>query len=371
MTRFFTALAIVCAAATAGCGGTGDSNPATSAAIESTPTGAPAEPEGQAQPQAPPELAEVKKYLVELTDRLKIAVGQLERDAQTYFNLLEELEWDYAELLREHREETAGAVKHLQSAYLQATPDYEEMEGLVAGVPSLAEFHAVFDAGAKPATPVTITTPREKTYELPRDLFTALETTAFGTDRRFQAKGVKADLDGDGKVAFPEAIPDADFVLGLAKAFVKHTELLAQAAQAWEPTVEDALAALATKIRTVPGYFKDWKASRYVTGGGRQKRHSARSRLADVRDLLTGLNVVYDGIHPAIEGADADLAPQLRGELQELHDYASRMLSDEEGGMRYTAADADELLEEAQGAAEAIADKLAQAARLLGASLER
>ena len=32
--------------------------------------------------------------------------------------------------------------------HIQANPDYEEMEGVVAGVPSLADYDVIIDAGS-------------------------------------------------------------------------------------------------------------------------------------------------------------------------------------------------------------------------------
>ena len=46
-----------------------------------------------------------------------------------------------------------------------------------------------------------------------------VETAVFGTEPKFAAKGVKPDLDGDGKVEFGEALPDADFLVAAARDF--------------------------------------------------------------------------------------------------------------------------------------------------------
>ena len=54
-------------------------------------------------------------------------------------------------------------------------------------------------------------TPAGRTFKQPGNFNYLIETTVFGTEPKFQAKGVKADLDGDGKVEFGESLPDADF----------------------------------------------------------------------------------------------------------------------------------------------------------------
>ena len=92
---------------------------------------------------------------------------------------------------------------------------------MVAGVPSLADFDVIIDAGGdksdpENAVPFSIRTPAGKTYEQPGNFFFLLETSLWGTEQRFAAKGVKPDLDGDGKVGFGEALPDADFLVAAA-----------------------------------------------------------------------------------------------------------------------------------------------------------
>ena len=50
------------------------------------------------------------------------------------------------------------------------------------------------------------------------------ETSLWGTEEQFAAKGVEPDLDGDGKVEFGEALPDADFLVAAAQDFAAQRE---------------------------------------------------------------------------------------------------------------------------------------------------
>ena len=84
------------------------------------------------------------------------------------------------------------------------------MEGVVAGVPSLADFDVIIDAGAdksdpENAAPISLETPGGKTFDQPGNFNYLIETAAFGTEPKFAAKGVEPDLDGDGKVSFGES----------------------------------------------------------------------------------------------------------------------------------------------------------------------
>ena len=135
------------------------------------------------------------------------------------------------------------------------------MEGVVAGVPSLADYDVIIDAGAdgsdpESAVPFTSRPKAGKKFKQPGNFFALVETSVFGTEPKFQAKGVEADLDGDGKVTFPEALPDADFLLAATTEFVKYAKELDEAAKKWEPTLEDAFTAVVVMTPTMSEYFE-------------------------------------------------------------------------------------------------------------------
>src|SRR5215218_6053633 len=189
--RRFPILLVLACLAIAGCGG--DDNK-----TETTPKATPAAAAGV-------DLAPIKDYLLEHTDRLVTSIGQLQSDAQAYYDLAEASDFNYAKLLEDKRPEVQAAVKKLQDDHIEANPDYEEMEGVVAGVPSLADYDVIIDAGAdksdtENAVPFSLETKAGKKFEQPGNFFALVETSVFGTEPKFTAKGVKADLDGDGKV---------------------------------------------------------------------------------------------------------------------------------------------------------------------------
>ena len=225
MSRFSIAFACLALAFVAGCGG--DDEPETAA--QATPSAA-----------AEADLGAIKAYLLEHTARLNASVGELQRDAQAYYDLAKAADFDYAKLLQDNREEVAAAVKAIQDGHIKANPDYEEMEGVVAGVPELADYDVIIDAGAdksdpENAVPFSLETPNGRKFEQPGNFFALVETSAFGTEPKFTAKGVEADLDGDGKVTFPEALPDADFLLAATTDFAKYAKELDESAKKWEP----------------------------------------------------------------------------------------------------------------------------------------
>ena len=118
------------------------------------------------------------------------SVELLQRDAQEYYTLAEASDFDYAKLLKDHREEVQTAIKELQGAHIQANPAYEEMEGVVAGVPSLADYDVIIDAGAdesdpENAVPFSLETKAGKKFKQPGNFFALVETSVFGTEPKF------------------------------------------------------------------------------------------------------------------------------------------------------------------------------------------
>ena len=335
-------------------------------------------PEGTPTPAAAKgaDLGAIKAYLLEHTERLKQSTATIQTDAEAYYELAKGADFDYAALLRSRRPEVAAAVKKLQDDYVRSNPDYEEMEGVVAGVPSLADYDVIIDAGGdksdpENAVPFSIETPAGRKFEQPGNFFLLIEASVYGTEPKFTAAGVRPDLDGDGKVAFPEALPDADFLVAAARDFASNAAELDAAARKWEPTLQDALTAVVVMTPTMSEYFAAWKNSRFIAGEkASEKAFVATSRLSDIRDILGGIVLIYDSVQPSISKVDGAQAQKTEESLKDLHAFAQRLLDEEQGGKKFTASDADTLGSEAQRNAEAIAGQVSQAAGQLGITLE-
>ena len=74
------------------------------------------------------------------------------------------------------------------------------------------------------AVSFTLTTPDGKELKQPGNLFFLTETALYGTNPDLQAKGVKPDVDGDGKVEFGEGLPDANIYKATCDEFEKQAE---------------------------------------------------------------------------------------------------------------------------------------------------
>ena len=353
--------ACVALVATAGCG---------------SDDGAPEAAATQEPAAAQTDLGPIKGYLLDHSSRLAADTAKLSSQADEYYALAKSADFDYAKLLADKRDEVATLVGDMQKTYIDANPAYEEMEGVVAGVPSLADFDVIIDAGSdksdpENAVPFSIKTPAGKTFEQPGNFFGLIETSLWGTEPEYAAEGVDPDLNDNGKVEFGEAVPDADFLVAAAKDFATNAKDLDEAANAWQPSEQDAFTALVVMTPTMSEYFESWKNSRFVAGAkSDQSTFVAASRLQDIAGILNGLVLVYDSVEPSVSKASAEQAKQTGRDLEALHDFAVDLRDQEASGKKFTAEEADTLGSDAQDRAEAIAGQISQAAGELGIKLE-
>ena len=188
------------------------------------------------------DLEPVKGFLLDHTEQLKGETAKLREGAEAYYALAEAADFDYAALLEDKRAEVAAIVEQAQEDFAAANPAYEQMEGVVAGVPSLADFDVIIDAGAdgsdpENAAPINLETPAGKTYDQPGNFNYLIETSAFGTEPKFAAKGVEPDLDGDGKVDVRRGAARRRLLRRRPRASSRRRRgELDAAAKAWTPT---------------------------------------------------------------------------------------------------------------------------------------
>ena len=157
------------------------------------------EPGGTPQPQAAAgeDLGAIKDYLLEHSEALAGSTAELAQQGEEYRALAESAGFDYAALLDSERDEVRAAIEAMQETWRAANPQYEEMEGVVAGVPELSEFDVIIDAGSdasdpESAVPFDVELPGGKVLEQPGNFFFLTETSLFGTNPEFQAQGRRA-----------------------------------------------------------------------------------------------------------------------------------------------------------------------------------
>jgi hypothetical protein len=323
------------------------------------------------------DLVAVKDYLTDHSAELTAQVAELRKNAEAYYRLAESVEFDYQRLMEEEGEEVERLLADSKQAFAKANPAYEEMEGIVAGVPRLAQYDVDIDAGSDASDPesavsFSLELPNGETLEQPGNLFFVTETALYGTNPDFLAKGVKQDVDGDGREEFGEGIPDADIYVAAAREFDRQAKSLDADAQDFVPTPSDAFTALVIMTPTMSEYFETWKNTVFVAGEKKATEPAfvAASRLSDIADILEGLVFTYDEIEPLVAEESQQQAEQTDQALRELLAYVEELRDTEASGRRYTAEEAETLGAEAQRRAEAIAGQVTQAAKRLGIELQ-
>ena len=322
------------------------------------------------------DFAPIKTYLTEHTTRLTAATGELAAQAKAYHELAKSMGNDGAMLLKDHREDVATMVADMQKTWQKANPSYEEMEGVVAGVPSLASFDNILDAGTsgedpENAVPFDLTYADGTVLKKPGNYFFLTETSLWGTEPKFTMEGTEPDLDDDGKVEYGEALPNPEHILAAAQGFDGQAKELAKSAAAWQPTESDVFNAVVVMTPTMSEYFEAWKNSRFVAGSkATEASFVGASRLGDIVGILSGLTVIYDGIEPKIATKDPQTAEQAGENLDGLLQYVTKLRDAETDGRTYTAEQAETYGTEAQRRAESIAGQVSQAADALGIKIE-
>jgi hypothetical protein len=322
------------------------------------------------------DLSAVKDYLTEHSASLAEQATAMRELGDQYYALAEGVNFDYAALLAQHGDEVQQILDDSKSAFTVANPAYEEMEGIVAGVPRLAQYDVDIDAGSDASDPenavsYSLELPNGETLKQPGNLFFVTETSLYGTNPDFLAKGVKGDVDGNGTVEFGEGLPDAEIYSAATKEFEEQAKNLDADAQEFEPTPSDAFTAITVMTPTMSEYFEAWKNSRFIAGeNATELGFVAASRLSDIADILEGLVLTYEQVEPQIAAENPQQAEQTKRELEDLLAYVEDLRDQEAGGKQFTAEEADTLGAEAQRRAEAIAGQVTQAATQLNIELQ-
>src|SRR5688572_10084289 len=322
------------------------------------------------------DLSGIKTYLLDKSSELTASSGALKEASDKYYTLAQSSEFDYQALWAGNSAEVSMVLNDAKSAWMKASPLYEQMEGIVAGTPSLAEYDVILDAGAsgeedpENAVPFDLTLPDGRVLPKPGNLFGVLESTLWGTYADFTT-GIEADLDGNGTIDFGEKLPDANVLKAGADTLDKYVIELGAAASSWEPTESDAFTALVVMVPTMSEYFNSWKNSRFILGDASEQRDFVViSRLSDIQNILGSLQIVYGEVQPLVESADAAQATQIEQGLEELKAFVAEVHAKEQGGYQHTPEEADVLGAEAQNRATAIAGQVAQIAAKLNIKIE-
>ena len=320
------------------------------------------------------DLSGVKTYLTTRLATQASAAAALSRAADTYHAQAQKRNFDYAALARDPQ--VRATLQAARTAWQKASPAYENIEGIVAGVDSLAPFDVILDAGTSgqqggpDVAPIDLTLPGGRVLKRPGNLFGVTEGSLWGTVPAFSG-GVKADLNGNGRLESGEILPDAPTLKAAAAALNTQTLALQKAAARWTPTRPDVFGALVGNVPTVgPVFFEDWKTSPFVLGSASTRRDFVViSRLNDLGGNVRSWQAMYAGLSPDVRARNAALDTQITAGLNELAQFVTTLVT-RERTRHYTPEQAEALQREAQNRATVITGRVTQAAALLNVNLQ-
>ncbi len=108
------------------------------------------------------DLGAIKTYVESQSEALHTTIVQLQASSDEYYQMAQAAAFDYAQLWAEQPDAVLQALTGARTAFLAANPQYERMEGVVAGVPDLSQYDVILEAGTQSgeyAVPFDLTLP--------------------------------------------------------------------------------------------------------------------------------------------------------------------------------------------------------------------
>ncbi|WP_456452315.1 imelysin family protein [Hydrogenimonas sp.] len=313
-------------------------------------------------------LDKTKSFLLEHTEKLHNEAVALKKEAKEYYDIIKKCGFDYDKCWKKHRAYLTHDVEAMKKHWIEASNNYEIVEGLVAGIPTLTKYDLILDAGIpasegdEDVAPFDLKCIDGKVKKRPGNHFhNLLEPAIWGTVDKYVGK--KVDLNGDGKITKGEVLPNAKFLLSVANSFEHWTGKLLEDAKQWRPTLKDVFTAELTMIPTMGDYFEDWKNSTLL---GKGKAFIAESRLFDIKGISGGLKTAYlAAISPKLAKVDPELDKQIRLAFFDLVSFVDDLYMQEQGGKKFPPEAADAFASKAQDMADRLSALVAKAAKKL------
>lgn len=312
----------------------------------------------------------VKKFELEHAKKLHEQAKILKELANDYYHDIKKCNFNYDKCWKKEKDDLARDVQAMQKAWIEASSNYEIIEGLVAGMPQTVKYDLILDAGIPASEGDEDVAPHDLKCEYPCKLNTKrpgnffhnlLEPTLWGTHKEYIAK--KVDLNGDGVINQGEVLPNAKWLKCVADNFEKHTADLVKDIKKLNMTLKDVFTAELTMIPTMGDYFEDWKNGKIL---GKSESFIALSRIFDIKGIAGGLKTAYlQAISPELAKVDPELDKKIRLGFFELTSFVDDIYMDEQAGKKFTPEDADAYAAKAQDMAEKLSALIAKAAKKL------
>jgi hypothetical protein len=318
-------------------------------------------------------LANVKQFTLDHNRRLVAQAELLDAALGDYAGVIAGHGGDYAAAWVAEGARLAKQVVAIRTLWLEASNQYETIEGIVAGIPSTTKYDLILDAGnpgsdAEDVAEYDLKLPDGTVLQRPGNLFHGITEPLFWG---MNEAGVKlpADLDGDGKIIRGEMLFDANLGQGAGQALVHWAKALEADMAAWAPNREDAFTSVVVMTPTVGDYFGEWKESQFITG--EIGAFVAQSRLTDVQGIMNGCRKMYsEAISPVVAAGDGDLDARIKAGFEELLTLVDDTHAREASGTKFGVEEADALGNEAQDIADRIVAMILQAAAKSGVKID-
>ncbi|MCA1970340.1 MAG: hypothetical protein LDL42_14485 [Rhizobium sp.] len=317
-------------------------------------------------------LANVKQFTLDHNRRLVSQAELLDAALAEYAGVIAGHGGDYAAAWAADGPRLAKQVAAIRTLWLEASNQYETIEGIVAGIPSTAKYDLILDAGnpgseAEDVAEYDLKLPDGTVLQRPGNLFHGITEPLFWGMNEAGAR-MPADLDSDGKIVRGEMLFDANLGQGAGQALVHWAKALEADMAAWIPNREDAFTSVVVMTPTVGDYFGEWKESQFITG--EIGAFVAQSRLTDVQGIMNGCRKMYsEAISPVVAAGDGDLDVRIKASFEELLTLVDDTHAREASGTKFGVEEADALGNEAQDIADRIVAMILQAAAKSGVKI--
>jgi len=305
----------------------------------------------------------VKTYLLEKLAVVKAASADFVKNSEAYAALVQTHGGSVPQAFAADPKTMEKLVAAMQENYkAMDSYGYETVEGIVAGVPDLADYDIYLDAGV-PASegpddvaPVVLDLGNGQKIDREGALFTyIIEPALWGGDERWVVK-----------VRETQTLPRPEVLVAAAKDTDRKIDALLADAQAWQASVSDCFGAMVVMTPTLSDYFEDWKESRFAED--KSGRFQAVSRISDMRGIMGSCQVMYEAVENDVAAKDRALAKSVRSGFEEIMTFLDKIEAREKQGA-IKEAEIDELATQAKEKTDKLVPQIEQSAAVSGVKI--
>jgi len=314
--------------------------------------------------QAEETAASVKSYLVKNLVKMKAASADFVANAEAYSALIAAHGGTVENAYKAEPKKMDKLVLEMRENYkAMDSYGYETVEGIVAGVPAMADYDIYLDAGV-PASegpddvaPVILALSTGEKIDKQGALFTyIIEPALWGGDKRWVVP-----------VGNGQTMPRPEVLTAAAKDVDATIGHLVADSKAWNASVSDCFGAMIVMTPTLSDYFEDWKESRY--SADRSGRFQAVSRVSDMRGIMGSCQVMYEAVDDTVSAKDKALAKSVNSGFREIMAFLDKIEDREKQG-EIKAAEIDELATQAKEKTDKLVPQIEQSAAVSGVKVE-